>query len=285
MKKFEFNSFTGYFCIDPKYVAEGLKAAKGKHSSICVQPMDSRTRDTTFDMPELAKATWIERLTLHQDVTTAKEDFKGLESLKNLEALALKEIAPIDYAKFKALKELGVISGKDLIGAEKVSTLDILQLGLWNGDELPDNIGRIAAKKVKISVAKKLSSIEPLCDARKLTDLTLQRLPALTVDTEINRLPLVTLWVEKCDKWTDFGNLRIDSLRKLLVSKVESLRFIKQLKHLEDLNFWECVDGDLTPVLEHPTLTKVSFAPEKKHYSHNLTELRRQLAARRAGKA
>jgi hypothetical protein len=285
MKKFEFNSFTSYFCIDPKYLSEGLKAAKGKYSSICVQPMDSRTRDTAFDMRELSKATWIERLILHQDVTTAKEDFKGLEGLTKLEALALKELAPIDYAKFKVLKELGVIGGKDLIGTEKVSTLEILQLGLWNSEELPENIGRITARKVKISVAKKLTSIEPLWDARKLTDLTLQRLPALTVDTEINRLPLVSLWVEKCDAWTDFRNLRVDSLRKLLVSKVESLRFIKQLKHLEDLNFWECVDGDLTPVLEHPTLTKVSFVPERKHYSHKLAELRRELATRRAGKA
>jgi len=132
--------------------------------------------------------------------------------------------------------------------------------------------------------SRQLKSIEPLSECRHLTDLMLQALPALTVGTAINRLTsLTSLHVEKCDKWTDFGQLRLDALRKLLVSKVESLRFIKQLKNLEDLNFWECVDGDLTPVLEHPTLKKVSFAPEKKHYSHKLAELRRELAARRAG--
>ena len=113
----------------------------------------------------------------------------------------------------------------------------------------------------------------------------MQDLPALKVGKEINKLTsLNNLFVEKCG-WTDFAPLRLASLRVLFASKLESLRFIKQLPHLDDLFFWECVDGDLTPVLEHPTLTKIKFTPEKKHYTHKLVELRRQLAAVRAGKA
>jgi len=74
-------------------------------------------------------------------------------------------------------------------------------------------------------------------------------------------------------------------LLRLFASKVESLHFIKQLKHLDDLFFWECVDGDLSPVLHHPTLTKIRFFPAKQHYSHKLPELQAALVARNAGRA
>jgi internalin A len=112
----------------------------------------------------------------------------------------------------------------------------------------------------------------------------MQDLPALKVGNEINKLTsLRDLHVEKCG-WTDFSNLRLDSLRTLFVSKAQSLRFIKQLKKLDDLDFWDCVDGDLSPILAHPSLTRINFYPEKKHYSHKLAEVRGELAARNARK-
>jgi hypothetical protein len=285
MKKFEFNKETSYFCIDPLHLAAGLKAAEGKYADIHAKPMDLRSKDLALDMAMLSSCTWIKRLNFERDIPIPKDEFKLLERLVNLEELSIKEFTPLDYSKFPRLKQLILTAGTDLPGLDKLRSLEFLYLGLWNSETLPKSIGAIAATKVRISASKKLSGIEPLCDLAPLESLMMQYLPALKVGKEINKLTsLKDLHVEKCG-WTDFSSLRIDSLRKLFASKVESLRFLKQLKNLDHLFFWECVDGDLTPVLEHPTLTRIDFTPAKKHYSHKLPELRQLLAARRAGKA
>ena len=223
-------------------------------------------------------------MNLHQDITISKADVPLLERLVNLEELILKEFAPLDFSVFRKLKKLTVMSGTDLPGLDKIKTLEGLYLGLWNGDVLPEVIGRTTATTVRISVAKKLTSIEPLCDLAHLQKLNLQIIKDLKVGKEINRLKsLQDLFVEKCG-WTDFSPLRIDALRELFASTVESLRFILHLKNLEHLSFWDCVDGDLTPVLEHAKLKHVDFTPEKKHYTHREADLQKQLAAQRSGR-
>lgn len=281
-KRFEFNQQLNYFEIDPVYLAEGLAAAKGKHSNIRVLRLAARKKEPPLDVKVLAEHTWIQGLNVHQDITISKADVPLLERLVNLEELILKEFAPLDFSVFRKLRKLTVMSGTDLPGLHKVRSLEGLYLGLWNGDALPELIGRIAATTVRISVAKKLTSIEPLCGLAHLRKLNLQIIKDLEVGKEINGLKaLADLYVEKCG-WTDFRPLRIDALRELFASTVESLSFIGQLKNLEHLSFWNCIDGDLSPVLQHPTLQHVDFTPDKKHYTHKLPDLQQQLAARRA---
>ena len=148
----------------------------------------------------------------------------------NLEELSIKEFKPLDYSKFPRLKQLILTAGTDLAGLDRVGSLELLYLGLWNSDTLPQSIGAITATMVRISASKKLIGIQPLCSLVRLEGLMMQYLPALKVGQEINRLTsLKDLHVEKCG-WIDFSPLRIDSLRVLFASKVESLRFIKQLK-------------------------------------------------------
>jgi len=285
MKKFEFNKQLNYFTIDPAYLREGLTEAKGKYPNIRVMSLSVRKKQPPLEAKVLSEHAWIQGLDVHQDIPIPKADVALLERLINLEALTLKEHALLDFSAFRKLKKLTVMSGTDLPGLDKVRSLEGLYLGLWNGDVLPGVIGRIAATTVRISVAKKLTSIEPLCDLAHLQKLNLQIIKDLEVGKEINGLKsLQDLYVEKCG-WTDFSPLRIDALRMLFASTVESLRFILQLKGLEHLSFWDCVDGDLTPVLKHPKLKHVDFTPEKKHYTHREADLQQQLAAVRAGKA
>lgn len=151
-------------------------------------------------------------------------------------------------------------------------------------ETLPKTLGGMSASSVRVSASKKLTGIEPLCESPCVEQLTLQALPALRVRKEVNKLEaLKELHVEMCG-WTDFSQLEIAALRKLFVSEVDSLRFIEQLDHLEDLFFWHCRDGDLTPVLRHPTLTRIRFVPAKKHYSHELADLQRGLSAKNLDK-
>jgi len=282
MKKFEYNRQINYFTIDPAYLAEGLAEAKGKYPNIRVMSLSIRKKQSPLDVKVVSQHAWIQGLNIHPDIPIPKVDLPLLERLINLEALALKEHAPLDFSAFRKLKMLTVISGTDLPGLDKVRSLEKLYLGLWKADVLPEVIGHIAATDVRISVAKKLTSIEPLCHLAHLQKLNLQIIKDLNVGKEINGLKsLQDLYVEKCG-WTDFSPLRIDALRELFASTVESLRFILQLKNLERLSFWDCVDGDLAPVLEHPKLKHVDFTPQKKHYTHKEADLQQQLAERRS---
>src|SRR5436190_10804964 len=245
-KKYEFNKQIDYFTIDPAYLAEGLKAAKGQYPNIRVMPLEKRKKQPSLDAKVLSENAWITGLNLHPDVPIAKPEVPLLTRLVNLEQLYLKEFSPLDFGGFRKLKKLTVLSATDLPGLDRVRTLEVLYLGLWQSAAMPDVVRKIAATTVWISVAKKLASIEPLCDLAHLQVLHLQLIKELEVGREINRLKaLRDLHVEKCG-WTDFSPLRIDSLRELFASTVESLRFIAQLKNLERLSFWDCIDGDLT---------------------------------------
>ena len=284
MKKYEFNQQTQYFCIDPAHLAEGLAAAEGKYSAICVKPLDLRLKNLALDLPLLASNGNLTRLDIHVDIPIPAGEFKLLERMVHLEELKFKECGSFDYSKLSKLRRLTLMSGTALAGLDKVRALEALYLGLWKSESLPEAIGGISATSVRISASKKLSGIEPLCDLSGLEKLMLQDLPALHVGTEINKLKALSdLHVEKCG-WTDFSEIKIGALRKLFVSKLESLHFIGQLKHLDDLFFWDCVDGDLAPVLEHPALTRIRFVPAKKHYTHKLADLQKALAAKRAGR-
>ena len=284
-KKFEFNKEINYFTIDPAHLAEGLEAAEGNHVNIRIMPLDLRSKNLSLDMALLSQATWTRRLMLHHDIPIPAEDFRRLEALVNLEVLSIKEFTPLNYSRFPRLNQLILSAGTDLPGLDRVGSLDYVYLTRWNREVLPESIGQISALRVRISASKKLTGIEPVCSLAHLENLMMQDLPLLRVGKEINRLKALTdLHVEK-SAWTDFSALRSDSLRKLFASKVESLHFIRQLTHLDHLFFWECVDGDLSPVLEHPTLTKIDFTPEKKHYSHKRVELKRLLAAKRAAES
>jgi hypothetical protein len=281
-RKFEFNKEIDYFTIDPSFLREGFDAAQGKHENIRIMPLDLRSKGLSLEVEQLAEHRWIKKLMLHHDIRIQPDAFGLLERLNNLEELNIKEFGALDYSRFPRLKQLIVSGGTDLVGVDKIPRLEFLYLTRWDSERLPDAIGAISAAKVRISASKKLTSLEPLCRLTKLESLMMQDLPALKVGKEINGLEsLRDLHVEKCG-WTDFRALRIPTLRKLFSSKLESLAFIKQLPQLDDLFFWECVDGDLTPVLDHPTLRKINFVPEKKHYSHKRAELQKLLAAKRA---
>ena len=149
MKKFEFNPQTQYFCIDPAHLAEGLAAAKGKYSAVCVKPMDLRLKNLALDVPLLASNVGLTRLNINTDIQIPAPEFKLLEGLIHLEELQIKEYGPLDFSKLTKLRTLILMSGTALAGLDKVRTLDELYLGLWKSDTLPKAIGGIKRKKAR----------------------------------------------------------------------------------------------------------------------------------------
>jgi len=87
--------------------------------------------------------------------------------------------------------------------------------------------------------------------------------------------------IEGSKKMTDYSFLNNNkSIKKLLISDLDSLDFVRNIEKLESINFWNCKSGDLSPLLECPTLKEVSFNPQKKHYSHKKDEINNVLIER-----
>ncbi|MEO6562642.1 MAG: hypothetical protein ABIN99_06290 [Nitrosospira sp.] len=284
MRKFEYDAEDKFFKIDPKFLSKGLdEAEKNKYSSIRVMAMDFRDDKLSLDASDLVGRTWIKRLILDDDLYVAAEESKLLERLTDLEELTVKQYAPLDFSKFKRLRELVFSYGTILPRLEQVTSLKYLYLANWQDENLPKNIGDISATEVRISASLKLGSIEPLFSLSNLKKLMLQDLPKLSVDKRVNKLKsLQELYVERCS-WTDFSELKSTTLEDLFVSKVQSLDFIKNLKRLCKLSFWDCVDGNMLPILAHPTLKEIYFAPQKRHYSHKEKFLQEHLQGRTEG--
>lgn len=279
VRKYGFSSDTNMFEIDPAFLAKGLAAAlKEDYSAIRIRAMDSIDSKVQVDIGILSKETWIKKLTIDRDIKIkSKDDFPLLENLKNLEELKVFEHVPLDFSKFSKLKELILLGGSQLSGLDAVTSLQLLYLSRWKEESLPKICSSITVPRIRISASRKLQNIDYLYKNPNITYLMLQALPSLYISKKINGLSsLEELHIEKV-KGGDFNQLKSDSMKKLFVSELKSLKFIKNLKVLEEIFFWDVADGGMSPILKHPTLKEVSFSRQKKHYSHKLQDLRSQL--------
>ncbi len=273
MKKHEDRrSSTGYFVIDPQHVAEGLEAARAAGSNaIRISPLDSRTKNLTFDPVDLVKQTWIRRLTLDEGLTPPKDELaSALYELGDLEELTLVESTPLDYARFKQLKALNIHKGTSLQGLETLRHLQSLYVGRWLPATLPEEAVKLAATSVRISAAGKLNNVDPIFRIPHLKKLHLQDLKKLNPIKEAIHLNSVEDLRIEAVNWTEFKWLHSTSVHRFdWWTKFESLMpTIAQLTRLQIIYIWECVDGDMTPILNHPTLKEVYMDRSRKHYTH-----------------
>jgi hypothetical protein len=95
---------------------------------------------------------------------------------------------------------------------------------------------------------------------------------------------LVELEITNCPRLERIDVVaRLAELQKLTLGnngKVESLKPLRGLRNLHWLTFPEStniVDGDLTPLLELPSLRKVAFQ-NRRHYSHRREQIVAALA-------
>lgn len=280
-KKFGYNADTGDFEIDPAHLAAGLAAARArKRSALRIRALDYRADGLGFDAGELAAQAWIRSLSLHHDLQP--KNIEALAALSGLRKLVLREWRRLDFSAFTKLEELTLERGTALDGVDKLEALELLFLNDWRAGELPPATADIAASKVIIGASSKLLDIGPVLKIRRLAQLDLTKLTKLEVAGPVSLDALVFLHVEDVPGWTDFGNLASDSLLELeLFTKAKSLKFLSRLPALRKLVFWNIEDGDLAPVLDHPSLREVYFAPHKRHYSHKEAELNALLKERR----
>ncbi|MEZ4362807.1 MAG: hypothetical protein R3B48_21630 [Kofleriaceae bacterium] len=279
-RKFADNKESGYFEIDPKHLAVGLAAARAKRrSAVRITALDYRDTDLGFDAVELARHTWIRRLSLDEDLVP--RNFEALHELTGLTDLATSQWQPLDFSKLKKLKSLTLERGTALKGVEALPALRLLFLLDWRASTLPASVAAIKATEVILSASAKLTELSPVLEIPSLTKLSLTKLTKLTAPRAVRLDRLKVLHLEEIPKWTDFRNLSSRTLQELeLFTKAESLAFLPQLPALRELYFWDVQDGSMAPILVHPRLREVYFEPHKRHYSHKEAELNALLNAR-----
>lgn len=136
------------------------------------------------------------------------------------------------------------------------------------------------------SCIKTLSGIEKYPNLEKLV-ITLGKY--LTTIGDLTHCPfLKVLELEGCKNIDDLQETlskchRLERLVLMKVSDLENIRFIEHLPNLKWLNLMDTnvIDGDMSPLLNHPSLEYVVFT-SKKHFSHTEAQIRALLQARKS---
>src|SRR5918999_4867038 len=259
------------------------------------------------DLSALAEFPRLEALYVRCALDTI--DFSRTRSLKTV---GYSGDAP-DFGNLHAahsLKELK-LTGTELRDLEPLSGLAHLETLILREAPLKSLKGIEGLRSLKRLVLGRLplESLEELRHASDLTEISLAflRIPSLAELTRLSRLTILSVW--SCRKVRDLecigelvkledlelgsigplpppeflGSLKsLKSLRLESVGKIPSLQFLRDLRQLEEflpVDKTIVEDGDLSVLLELPSLKKVVFT-ERRHYSHRRDDIRAVLSAR-----
>jgi len=226
----------------------------------------------------------------------ASLDLSGLRHLRHLRALSLpadrQGIGPdraIGLRQFQELEEFGgEWSPKLELGSDvlRLKTLHLWKYRSKTNDltgfpELPSlqKLTLLQAGMTHLEGAGRLRNL------RELEFYACRRLVSVEGIAALADSPLERLTLERCRQVADYRALaslrRLKSLALVTGADIPSLEFLSGCSRLEGFGFFETnvVDGDLTPLLRHPSLTFVGSL-DKRHYSHRVAEINQALTAR-----
>ncbi len=278
MKFYQYNDRINFLEIDPSHLYEGLKFAKeNKYFSIRIKQLIVGTVSSLVDIKELSNLDKIQRLDIQEDVIIPQKlDLEPIYSLKQLREFYFenKNIKP-DFSKLTQLDNLcfkyhkGI---KNLSSLKNLKDLLIFSLNMPNCEILSE---LLSLEKLRLTRGSfnSLQGIENLKNIKKLK---------VTYNTKLNdakaliSLPeLENLHIEKCKNLTDFSFLKGNPyIKELFIDTLNSLDFIPTMPNLEKIKFWNCIDGNMQPLLESKNLKEIYFYPNKKHYTHTVEEIK-----------
>ena len=199
--------------------------------------------------------------------------------MQSLVYLSLAHPIEIEWGKLVNLESLVLYSDKYIRGLSALKTLRelfIVAVGQEGFQEITalENLDSLEIGRGRL---EHLNGIQSM---KSLSSLTIWRASKVHDISPIASLPnLKTLDVECCKNMTDFSPLKGNNvIEKLTIDRVDSLDFVPQMQSLYAIKFFNCIDGDLRPLLESRTLKDIFFYPSKKHYTHTLEQLITQIA-------
>ena len=277
MLKYFYNNAIGFLDVDPEFVALGLKYAQKKAiDSIRIRTLNQNSGHRyKIDFKLIACQDFIRNFILDDDfkITNLKEG-RVLSDMQSLVSLSLSHPIEIEWGKLVNLERLELDSDKYIRGLSALKTLrELLMVAL--GQEGFQEITALENLDSLDIGGRRLEHLNGIQSMKSLSSLTIGYASKLYDISPIASLPnLKTLHVERCKNLTDFSPLKGNNvIEKLTIDRVDSLDFVPQMQSLYAIKFFNCIDGDLRPLLESRTLKDIFFYPSKKHYTHTLEQL------------
>ena len=202
----------------------------------------------------------------------------NLESIYNLKELREitfqdKQKFELDISIFPKLEYFGGEYWKGLINIGKAYTLTSMVIRKYPYPDLENvsNLRNLEILHIYSSQIQSLNGVERL----SIRELCLARNNKLEDIHQINEVSsLESLQIEGCKRLENFSVLKGNThIEDLFIDKLDSIDFVESMPHLKKINFWNCKDGNMAPLLKSQSLEVVNFYPNKKHYTHTLKEI------------
>ena len=187
----------------------------------------------------------------------------------------------IDISRFTKLQHLGSDYWKGLVNLDKAYSLTSMVICKYPFSNLSlfSELRNLQILHIYSSQIRSLDGIEKL----PIKELCLAINNKLEDIHKINEIStLERLDIERCKMLTDFTFLRGNPyIQDLLIDKPDSIDFIGYMPNLKKINFWNCKDGNMNPLLQSQSLEIINFYPNKKHYTHTIKEINKATSTRR----
>ena len=263
-----------YLTIHVENFKEGVEyAAQKKLQQIHL--IGGRAKNVIVDFKELNKLSeTLQDISFIQDIGNVI-NFESIYNLKEMRKIYIhdKQKFTFDVSRFTKLQHLGGDYWNGLINLDKAYSLTSLVICKY---PFPNLVQFSALRNLEVlhiygSKIQNLDGVEKL----SIRELSLARNNKLDDIHKINEVSsLENLEIECCKKLLDFSVLKDNSyIEDLFIDKLDSIDFVESMPNLKKINFWNCKDGNMTPLLKSQSLEDVNFYPNKRHYTHTLKEI------------
>ena len=271
-----------YLTIHTEHFREGIEyAAKIKIQQILL--IGRQASDITVDFKEFDKLSKSLRvISFIQDMGSVL-NFDSIYNLKEMRNICFqdKQKFTIDISRFTKLQHLGSDYWKGLVNLDKAYSLTSMVICKYPFSNLSlfSELRNLQILHIYSSQIRSLDGIEKL-PVKELCLAINNKLEDIHKINEISTLE--RLDIERCKMLTDFTFLRGNPyIQDLLIDKPDSIDFILSMPNLKKINFWNCKDGNMNPLLQSQSLEIINFYPNKKHYTHTIEEINKATSTRR----
>ena len=190
------------------------------------------------------------------------------------------------------LKSLFLPRKYEEVDAEKINTLEVLSISLFNIRNI-NSLDKLYLLSINALFGK---DITPLLKLPSLTELILintnietlsgieniNKLKKLEISynkklkdiSSINKSNIKELKIINCKNIKNLNALKEnDNLIELYCDKIDNLEFLLFMKRLKTFGFQKLDDGNLSYILKSPSIERVRFYPNKKYYTHTQDEI------------
>ena len=271
-----------YLTIHTEHFREGIEyAAKIRIQQILL--IGRQASDITVDFKEFDKLSKSLRvISFIQDIGNVI-NFDSIYNLKEMRNICFqdKQKFTIDISRFTKLQHLGSDYWKGLVNLDKAYSLTSMVICKYPFSNLSlfSELRNLQILHIYSSQIRSLDGIEKL----PIKELCLAINNKLEDIHKINEIStLERLDIERCKMLTDFTFLRGNPyIQDLLIDNPDSINFIGYMPNLKKINFWNCKDGNMNPLLQSQSLEIINFYPNKKHYTHTIKEINKATSTRR----